>query len=339
MFRSKLGRASSAALGITLMATTWIGAGTSVQAAKAKAKPIKVAYLSFAVSNSYDAPMLAAAKAVAAADGVQITVFDANNNPATQYAQLQNAITSGQYRGIITQPIVSTNLIPLVKQAIKRRIKVVNIDQILGTSYATDAPQVKGLSANVVFLPTQIGKTMGQQVIQACASKNLNPCNIAYIYNYKGSTLDTAIYNSFAKEIATTPSVKQVADGSGYFSIAAADTTVANILQANPNLNLIVGSDQSIEGAQVALKAANNTSVLLEGFGASSAGIAGVASGVWYSDVAQAPASEGQLGMMALIKAIKTGKNSGRIDPVASLPSHGLVTKANASKWTGEWPG
>jgi len=332
LFRSVTG----VAVGVALLSSGSLGVAASAQAAT---KSIHVAYLSFAVSNSYDAPMLAAAKAVAAADGASVTVFDANNNPATQYTQLQDVITSGRYQGIITQPIVSTNLIPLVQKAIKKRIKVVNIDQILGTSYATDKSQVTGLSANVVFLPTRIGTQLGDQVITACGSKNFNPCNIAYMYNIKGSTLDTAIYNAFNKVVSTDSKIHQVANGSGYFTISLADTAVANILQANPSLNLIVGSDQSIEGAQVALASANNKKVLLVGFGASGAGIAGVKSGAWFSDVAQAPATEGQDGMIALVNAVKTGKVSGAIDPVANLPHHGLVTKADAGLFTAEWPG
>jgi ribose transport system substrate-binding protein len=55
--------------------------------------------------------------------------------------------------------------------------------------------------------------------------------------------------------------------------------------------------------------------------------------------VAQAPASEGRLAMQALIQALRTGKNGGGIDPVAGLPDQGIVTKANVSQFTAEWPG
>ena len=151
---------------------------------------MNIAYLSFAVDNTYDAPMLAAAQAVASTDGATLKVFDANNNPQTQFNQLQTVISSGQYNGIITQPIVSTGLVSLVQQAIAKGIKVVNMDQILGPSLSTDAPQVTGLSANVTFVPTKIGTQLGQQVVAACASKNLNPCKVGYLYDIKASSLD-----------------------------------------------------------------------------------------------------------------------------------------------------
>jgi len=43
--------------------------------------------------------------------------------------------------------------------------------------------------------------------------------------------------------------------------------------------------------------------------------------------------------MIALIKAMKTGKGSGSQNPVAKLPNNGIVTQANAGKFNGEWPG
>ena len=88
--------------------------------------------------------MLAAAQAVASDNHATLKVFDANNSPQTQYSQLQDAITSGQYNGIIVQPIFGTGLIGLVKQAISKGIKVVNLDQILGPDLSTDKPQVPG---------------------------------------------------------------------------------------------------------------------------------------------------------------------------------------------------
>jgi ribose transport system substrate-binding protein len=298
-----------------------------------------IAYLSFAVDNSYDAPMLAAAQAVASTDGATLKVFDANNNPQTQYDQLQTVINSGQYNGIITQPIYNTGLVPLVQQAIAKGIKVVNMDQILGPSLSTDSPQISGLTANVTFVPTEIGTKLGQLVVQACASKNLNPCKVGYLYDIKASALDTAISGAFDAAIKGSP-VKIVVTGQSFFTPTLGESAVQTMLQAQPGLNLIVGSDQGIEGATVALQTAHLTGkVLLVGYGASAAAVAGVSSGAWYADVAQAPASEGRLAVTALVKAIQTGQNSGAVDPVAGFPDGGIVSKADASQFTPEWPG
>jgi ribose transport system substrate-binding protein len=271
---------------------------------------------------------------------VKVTVFDAGNDPKVQYTQLQNVISSGKYQGIITQPIFGAGLAPLVAKAIAKGIKVVNIDQILGANFTTDKPQVKGLSANVTFIPSKIGTQLGQQTIAACASKNLNPCKVGYIYSIKASTLDVAIYKGFSDAIAKNSAVQIVAEGQSYFTPSIALGAVQNMLQAQPDLNVIVASDQGIQGAIQAVDGAKLTGqVLLVGFGASAVGVAGVKAGTWFSDVAQAPASEGSLGMIALIKAIKTGKSSGAVNPVGQLPNGGLVTKSSAKLFTAEWPG
>jgi ribose transport system substrate-binding protein len=313
---------------------------TSNSASASSTKHLNIAYLSFAVENSYDAPMLAAAEAVADDNNATLKVFDANNSSQTQYSQLQDVINSGQYSGIVLQPIFGTGLISLVQQAIAKGIKVVNMDQVLGPNYNTDAPQVAGLAANVMFVPTEIGTKLGNLVVQACQSKNLNPCNVGYLYDIKASALDVAISGAFDKAIAADPGVKVVAQGQSYFSPTIGLTAVQDMLTAKPNLNLIVGSDQGIEGGVQAVAAKHLTGkIILVGYGASAAALAGVASGAWYGDVAQAPASEGRLAVQALIKALRTGQDSGGIDPVAELPNNGIVTKANASQFTAEWPG
>jgi ribose transport system substrate-binding protein len=329
----------AAGLALAACSSTSSSAPSASTSTAASHKPMSIAYLSFAVENSYDAPMLAAAQAVASTEGATLKVFDANNSPQTQFSQLQDVINSGQYNGIIVQPIFGTGLTSLVAQAIAKGIKVVNMDQILGPDLSTDQPQVKGLSANVTFVPTEIGTKLGDLVVQACKVKGLNPCTVGYLFDIKASALDVAINGAFQKAIAGSP-VKIAAQGQSFFSPTTGLTAVQTMLQAQPGLNLIVGSDQGIEGGAQALASAHLTGkVILVGYGASAAALAGVKSGAWYADVAQAPASEGREAVQAMVKALQTGTSSGGIDPVASLPNGGVVTHANVSQFTAEWPG
>ena len=213
------------------------------------------------------------------------------------------------------------------------------MDQILGPDLSTDQPQVKGLSANVTFVPTEIGTKLGDLVVQACKAKNLDPCKVGYLFDIKASALDVAINGAFNKAIAGLAGQGRRA-GSELLQPDHRAYRGADMLQAQPGLNLIVGSDQGIEGGAQALASAHLTGkVILVGYGASAAALAGVKSGAWYADVAQAPASEGREAVQAMVKALQTGTNSGGIDPVASLPNGGVVTKANVSQFTAEWPG
>jgi ribose transport system substrate-binding protein len=308
---------------------------TAGKAAANANKPVRIAYLSFAVANSYDAPMLAAAQTVAKGNNSSIKVFDANNDPKKQFAQLQTATSSGDYDAIIVQPIFGTGLITGVQDAISAGKKVVNMDQILGKDLSTDQPQVDGLSGNVVFVPTEIGTKLGKLVTQACQEKSLDPCKVGYLFDIKASALDLAIKKSFDEAIAGSP-VKVVAQGESFFTPALGLKAAQNMLQAHSDMNLIVGSDQGIEGA---VQAIGKKKVILVGYGGSSTGIQGVAAGKWYGDVAQLPASEGRLAAEAAIKAVRTGAKAGGVNPVADLPAEGVVTKDNADQFTGEWPG
>lgn len=309
-----------------------------------KVKTFHVAYMSYGVANSYDAPMLAAAKAVAGANGVKVTVFDSQTSYTTQVSQLQDVVNSGQYQGIILQPIYGAALISTVQKAIKKGIKVVNIDQILGTSYTTDQIQVKGLVGNVVFFPSKIGTQLATLAHSACAGAN--PCNIGLIHNYEGYEPDAAITAAFKTQLAKNSSDTIVAEADGLYQASVGLTVSQDMLTAHSNLNVIVGSDQDCEGAQAALTAAKNTTVKLVCYGGSATGVSLFKAGnsPWFADVLQMPATEGQVGMSMLIKALKTGKAQGSKNPVAGLPNNGILNSSNVNQFlkagfSGEWPG
>ena len=329
--RPRIAAATVALVAVCAAATVVAGGAAGGKTAK----PVRVAYLSFAVANSYDAPMLAAAKAVAKAQGAKVTVLDAANDTKKQLSELQTVVSSKQYDALIVQPIFGPQLIPTIKQAIKAGLKVVNIDQILGTNPGTAAPPVAGLSGNVVFVQTQIGRKQGGLVVRACAALNANPCKVGYLFSVKVSSLDTAIRKGFDAATAGH-GIQVVAEGETFFNPANALKASQTMLQAHSDLNVIVGADQGATGAQQAL---NGQKVTLIGYGGGGVGLKAVASGAWFGTVMQRPATEGKLGMQCAIKAVRTGKGCGGIDVLASLPNGGVVTKANASKFKAEWPG
>lgn len=332
---SRAARRRTAVVLVALLAAS-AAAGSAIGAASQQdAKRARIAYLSFAVANSYDAPMLAAAKAVAKAQGASVTVFDAANDPKKQLSQLQTVTSSKQYDGVIVQPIFGPQLIPTITSALKSGLKIVNIDQILGTNPGTAAPPVRGLSGNVVFVQTQIGRKQGRLVVQACAEAKANPCTVGYLYSVKVSSLDTAIRKGF-DAVTAGQGIEVVAEGETFYNPANALKAAQTMFQAQPDLDVIVGADQGATGAQQAL---SGKQVILVGYGGGGVGLKAVASGAWYGTVVQRPATEGKLGMQCIIKAVKTGKGCGGIDVLAGLPDGGVVTKANAAKFKAEWPG
>ena len=85
----------------------------------------------------------------------------------------------------------------------RTRIKVVNMDQELGAEpldgEAAGARASPGTSSSC---RRTIGTKLGKLVVKACAAKNLNPCNVGYLYDIKASALDVAIRSGFNKAVA-----------------------------------------------------------------------------------------------------------------------------------------
>lgn len=329
-----------AAAGATALALAACSAPAPDDGAAPSDEPLQIAYISFAVANTYDEPMLAEAQAVAAANNAEITVFDGNLDPNLQVTLIQDVIASGQYDGMITQPIYGPAILDVVAQAIEAGITVVNIDQILGEDFTSGATQLEGLAANVVFVPSDLGTKLGEQVVEACATQDLDQCNVAFLHDVKASAIGVALWDAFNVAIAGSP-VTVVAEGETFYNPAAAQTAVSDILTANPSVNLIATSDQGLQGAVQAIEAGGMalSDFLMVGYGGSQWAKEQVAAGVVYADVVQAPATEGRLGMEALIDALRNGNNQGDIDPFKDFPNNGVMTKDTASEFTGEWAG
>ena len=312
----------------------------ATSSSSASGKTYNVAYLSYAVANDYDKGMLANAEAVAAKNGIKITVFDAANSSNTQYSQMQTAISSGKYQGIITQPIVGTALVPLVQQAIAAGIKVVNMDQILGSNLRTADPQVTGLSGNAVFNPYNGGVTDGKLSAQACEALKANPCDVGFLYDVKASNLDGAVHAGFLVGLATDPNAKITNTGQTNFTQAGGLSASQDMLTANPNLDVIWGSDQGAEGAASAVaQAGKQGKVDIIGAGGGSIAIADVKSGVLYGELFNAPATEGTVAMQMMAKALTTGQSSGGVDVAATFPDNGAITKANVDQFKAQYTG
>jgi ribose transport system substrate-binding protein len=337
--KSTIGKVSAGLLGAALLSTSFV----TVAEAKAKTIPtFKVAYLSYAVANTYDAPMQAAA--LAAASGattahVSVTVFDANNDYTAQVSQIQDVTSSGQYQGIILQPIYGPAEETAVTAAITAGIKVVNIDQILGSSWTNTGIQVPGLSGNVVFAPATIGTQLGTEAIAACGK--VSRCKVGLIHNYDGYEPDAQVTTSITSKLISSmkPKVTLISLGDGLYNSASAQTVAAGAIEAIPDLNVIVGSDQDCVGAQAALAAASNTTTKLVCYGGSTQAKTQVANGNWFADVVQAPATEGKDGMNILITAmLGKGEAGGTVaNPVAGLPKGGVMLPSTVSSFTGQW--
>ena len=303
------------------------------------AKSYEVAYLSASSANTWLGASVKTMEAVAAANDINITEFDGQFDPAKQNAQLQDIIASGKYQGIIVCAAYGMGMIPDLEEAIAAGIEIVVLNQIVGPDLTTSDPQVDGIAASVLASPYRSGTRHGELTVQACEGDD--NCEVVFIYGIKGIPIDDAIRQGFDDVISQHPSIKVVAEGEGkYLGPEGGITATQDILSMNKSFDVMVGADQSIQGAAIVLADEGMTGqIKLIGLGGSAPAIAGIKDGSWYGGIYGAPGDEGTYAMEAMVDALKNGVDQGGIDPLSSAPDNGIITSENVSKFSAQWDG
>ncbi len=303
------------------------------------AEPFQVAYLSASSANTWLLSSRLEMEAVAAASNVEITEFDAQFDPGLQTTQFQDVIASGAYDGVILVALTGIAMAPDIAAALDAGMEVVILNQVVGEDYSTSEPQVPGVSANVMAAPFVNGRRLGELTVQACA--DMDPCEVVYIYGIKGLPIDDAARAGLDEVIAGHPAITIVAEGEGqYLGPEGGINATQDILQVAPDFDVLVGADQSVQGAEIVLADEGKLDqVRLVGWGGSVPAIEGIAAGRWFGGVFGAPGDEGRIAMEAMVSALTGGPDFGGVDPLADLPDNGLVTADNVHLFTPQWDG
>ena len=303
------------------------------------AEPFQVAYLSASSANTWLLSSRLEMEAVAAASNVEITEFDAQFDPGLQTTQFQDVIASGTYDGVILVALTGIAMAPDIAAALEAGMEVVILNQVVGEDYSTSEPQVPGVSANVMAAPFVNGRRLGELTVQACA--DMDPCEVVYIYGIKGLPIDDAARAGLDEVIAGHPAITIVAEGEGqYLGPEGGINATQDILQVAPDFDVLVGADQSVQGAEIVLADEGKLDqVRLVGWGGSVPAIEGIAAGRWFGGVFGAPGDEGRIAMEAMVSALTGGPDFGGVDPLADLPDNGLVTADNVHLFTPQWDG
>lgn len=303
------------------------------------AEPFQVAYLSASSANTWLLSSRNEMEAVAAANNVEVTEFDAQFDPGLQTTQFQDVIASGKYDGVILVSINGIASAPDIAAAIDAGMEVVILNQVVGEDFSTSEPQVPGVTANVMAAPFVNGKRLGALTVLACADRD--PCEVVYIYGIKGLPIDDAARAGLDEVIADHPSISIVAEGEGqYLGPEGGINATQDILQVAPDFDVLVGADQSVQGAEIVLAEEGKLDhVRLVGWGGSTPALEGIAAGRWFGGVFGAPGDEGRIAMEAMVSALTGGADFGGVDPLAALPDDGLVTAGNVDQFTAQWDG
>ena len=200
----------------------------------------------------------------------------------------------------------------------------------------TSDAQVEGLSANVVFVPSEIGRKMGELTVEACAEAGADPCEVGYIDAFGQIPLDISIRAAFDAAIAANPAITVVAEGMGMFNPASGpDRRPGHARGAaghRRHRRLGPGHHRRARGRRGRRRSDHPVQTI--GYGGGEVAIDDVAAGVRYATVMQMPATEGRLAVEHLISAIRSGEPVPGVDPVSELPNEGIVTQETAAEFT-----
>ena len=273
---------------------------------------------------------------VAAANNIEIVEFDAQFNAALQQQQFQDAIATGQYAGIMLVSLAGAGSIPDVEDALAAGLEVVFLNQVVGEDFTDVEPQVPGVAAAVFEPPFVRGERIGRITLQTCG--DFDTCNVVYFYGIRGVPLDEAIRQGWDSVIAGS-NVNVVAEAEGqYLGPDIGLAAMQDIIVSTPDIHVVIGADQSMQGAEIALAEAGMDDVRIIGFGGSSYAVEAVQDGRWYAGLFGAPYTEGRLAMEAMVAAL-SGTDTGGIDPALSVPNGGLMFQNNAADFEAEWDG
>lgn len=301
--------------------------------------PIRVAFFA-PIANTYVAATLKGLNEVQASGGTKITQFDTGFDASKEFSQVQDATTSGKFDALVIIPLDSVGLVPAAQAAINKGVKVVNTDLVLGPATDTSQPQLKGQLASIVNPPSSRAQKFLDGIVSAC--QDLNPCNAAVIAGAPSIDFEQLIKKGFDALPASHPNIKVKSYQSGHGYLAAPAIPIAqNILQANPDLNVIaVTSDQATLGAEQAVNSAGRTGkVRLVSSGGSCPAVDAVKAGRFWMTIADLPETEGKLAMQAIVDSIRNGKNG----PIGKNPvdtiSNTIITKDKIGSFRCEWEG
>jgi ribose transport system substrate-binding protein len=277
-------------------------------------KHVNMAMFVVATANTHQQGAIRGAKAaVGQAGNASLHIFGANFVPKTQVNQVQDAIASGQYNALLIDSVDGTVMIPAIRQALAKGIKVACAFSICGEAIA-----------------------------KGCAGKD--PCKVVYMDGTPTLAADVSYTKGWYEGIKKHPNIKVVAKGVGQFAAGPAAQAMKDIIQAHPDIDAVGSvSDQEITGVAQALAESplKNKDVVLVGDGGSELAVKGIKSGVWYGSTLLRPFNEGNLGAKALIAAVR-GQRVGATLVNSSLSKEipsGYVSKDTVDLWRPEWAG
>ncbi|MEM0907269.1 MAG: substrate-binding domain-containing protein [Pseudomonadota bacterium] len=247
--------------------------------------------------------------------GVDLVIFNANNDPAAQNTAIENYIQQG-VDGIAVVAIDVNGVMPAVEQAVAAGIPVVAIDAIL-----PEGPHSSQIGVDNGKAGADIGETMKSDMAGGAKVGIVGALN-SFIQNVRQKGFEDALDGADGMSVAGVVDGRNIQDN----ALAAAE----NLITANPDLTAIYATGEpALLGAIAAVESqGKQDDIKIYGWDLTATVIDAIDAGFVVAVVQQDPSLMGAAAVDSLI----TLSDGGSVEPVLSVPVE-IVTKANVDPY------
>lgn len=327
---------------VMLIALVLAAAVTSASAATGSTnaqEKVRVAVFLASAANTYWTAALEGVRDAAKKQGnVELTVFDAQFNTNKQVNQLRDALISKRFDAWFVGPNDGGPLTPTIKRAISQGVSVACTLVPCGPNIRDRKAQIPGVVAQIGIGFYENGRVLGRLTVRACG--DLDPCQVVWLPGLPSLPLEKARTDGLYAVIRPHKNIKVVAVQAGGYLAAPALTATQNILQAHPDVNVIVSSgDQMIAGAYRAARAKGVADqIKMFGNGCTVEAKRDILAGKVYACAVYVPRTEARIAADYLIRAARGAKIQNRsVDPLKFSPIGAIGTKANIGRFKPEF--
>lgn len=296
--------------------------------------PMRIGMFTSAGTASFggaeDTQMMSFAKA----HNMKVTFFDAAFNSTTQFNQIQTAIQDKKFNVLVVLPVDGQTICKELSQtAPNAGLLVVDVDQPLCGRFTREGNAL-WQPGTLDYISGYDTKTTLGQYIAAIAKANPGPQTVGVVEGVASDGLSTNINNIVAATEKSDPNFKVVATANTDYSSEAGYTDTQSMLQAHPDISVIISSQSNItEGAARAISGLGDSKkVYLADYGGDAAVVALMKLGEVSLTTPTWPTLEGTTLMQVLINT-SHGKKAQRL---ISLPFK-VITPANVASYKPEY--
>lgn len=306
--------------------TVDLGEGRIVEAG---CKPLSIAFLSMATNNQYLQSGIKAAQDAAEKYGATIEVFDGGWNPATQYNQIQNILSSGKYNAILAEMNDGNQTCKILSEEAPKQGVLVAVANNPLCGKGIEEGEALWTPGTLTYVGGSQGREAYRDWMMWVAEQNPGPQKVAVITGPEliSNTVNTDLAIKDVK--AKYPDFDVVAFIRTDYSVPQANERTLPVLQANPDLTLIVSnySDMTRGAVQAIRQAGRDGEIKVFESGGSRWAFEALKNGQIHSTRTFTPYTEMYLG----IKALADAWSGSSVEKYTALKSD-LVTADNVDK-------